>query len=221
MKSIYSNISIPQISVILSLGFFLVACQPSPKDEPSQSTDIGEVMTQTADTLNTDRRSHSNIESEDIIDLHKNDSMQSPDSESKSLKIDHDTTISRQKKMEVSKPKATPITSSPKVKEQQYPIVFFPDTIHDFGFINEGDTIRHTFRFLNKGQSPLEITDVQVSCGCTVPIYSLEPILPGRMSTIDITYLSTGKVGRQQAIIDVHTNAQKSVQKLYLKGVVR
>ncbi len=101
------------------------------------------------------------------------------------------------------------------------PKLFFPDTLFNFGFIDEGDTISHTFRFLNDGQQALEILDVQVSCGCMIPLYPLESIGPGRLGKIDVTFLSTGKIGSQVATIDVLTNAENPKQKLYLKGVVR
>lgn len=116
-------------------------------------------------------------------------------------------------------------TETKEVKPPPPPIekakIFFPDTLHDFGFINEGDTITHSFRFINDGKAPLEILDVQVSCGCTVPLYSLAEILPGRLSKIDVTYLSKGKIGSQIATIDVLTNAENPSQTLYLKGVIR
>lgn len=120
--------------------------------------------------------------------------------------------------VKTTKPKAKP---KPKPKPVEKPKVIFPQTEHNFGFINEGDTVRHTFRFLNDGKSPLEILDVQVSCGCTVPVYPLEPILPGRLGKIDITFLSKGKVGSQRATIDVETNAENPLQTLTLTGVIR
>lgn len=120
------------------------------------------------------------------------------------------------KKKEVKKPAPKP---APKPVEK--PKIIFPQTEHNFGFINEGDTVRHTFRFLNDGPSPVEILDVQVSCGCTVPVYPLEPILPGRLGKIDVTFLSKGKIGSQLATIDVTTNAEKPEQTLILTGVIR
>lgn len=124
-------------------------------------------------------------------------------------------------KKTVSKKAAPKKVAPPKPVEKPKPILFFPDTIHDYGFIDEGDTIRHSFRFLNDGTVPLEILDVQVSCGCTIPVYSLTDIAPGRLSKIDITFLSKGKIGPQEATIDVLTNARNARQTLYLKGVIR
>ena len=101
------------------------------------------------------------------------------------------------------------------------PVLFFVDTLHDYGFINEGDTIKHSFKFINRGDAPLEILDVQVSCGCMLPSYSFLDIEPGRLGKIDVTFLSKGKLGPQVATIDLLTNAKNPRQTLYLKGVIR
>ena len=47
----------------------------------------------------------------------------------------------------------------------------FDKTVHDFGTINEGETVQTTFTFTNTGQTDLIIVDARGSCGCTVPNY--------------------------------------------------
>ena len=47
------------------------------------------------------------------------------------------------------------------------PRIQFVEPTHDFGQIKHGDTVAHTFVFTNTGNAMLEITDVQLSCGCT------------------------------------------------------
>jgi hypothetical protein len=127
--------------------------------------------------------------------------------------------LEKTKEVKASKPV---IKNPPPIKKMEAkPIIFFPDTLHNYGFIDEGDTIRHSFRFLNDGTVPLEILDVQVSCGCTIPVYPLTNIEPGRLSKIDITFLSSGKLGPQEATIDILSNASKPIRRLYLKGVIR
>jgi hypothetical protein len=115
-------------------------------------------------------------------------------------------------KTNVPKPKPKPIAKAN---------IYFPDTLFNFGFINEGDSISYSFKFLNTGDGQLEIMDVQVTCGCTIPTYPLEPILPGRIGKVDVTYNSHGKFGKQLARIDILTNADPELTSLYLKGVVR
>ena len=156
---------------------------------------------------------------------------ESPESKQKESKINTSEkapvkTVGAHKQVEQPAP-AQPKTTTKKVKAVTPPeieekaVIFFPDTLFDFGFINEGDTIAHTFRFLNNGKAPLEILDVQVSCGCTVPVFPLEAVQPGRLNKIEVTFLSKGKMGSQLATIDILTNAENARETLYLKGVVR
>ena len=55
----------------------------------------------------------------------------------------------------------------------------FEEEMHDFGTINEGDVVEHTFKFTNTGDAPLVITNAKGSCGSTVPSWPKDPIAPG------------------------------------------
>ena len=58
----------------------------------------------------------------------------------------------------------------------------FDKVSHDFGTIEEGETVQTTFNFTNTGKVDLLIVDARGSCGCTVPKLSLihisEPTRP-------------------------------------------
>ena len=61
----------------------------------------------------------------------------------------------------------------------------FNKTVHDFGTIEEGETVQTTFTFTNTGQADLIIVDARGSCGCTVPNYPKNtPIAPGATGEI-------------------------------------
>ena len=60
-----------------------------------------------------------------------------------------------------------------------YPEITFEETEHDFGTIDQGTAVDHTFKFTNTGKAPLVITNATSSCGCTVPTWTREPIAPG------------------------------------------
>jgi len=77
----------------------------------------------------------------------------------------------------------------------------------NFGQIKEGDKVKHAFRFKNTGNNPLIISKADVSCGCTVPSFSKEPIAPGAEGQIMIEYNSAGHPGHQQKNVIVHSNA--------------
>ena len=51
-------------------------------------------------------------------------------------------------------------------------IMTFDKTVHDFGTINEGETVETTFTFTNTGKPDLIIVDARASCeGCIVLNY--------------------------------------------------
>lgn len=110
--------------------------------------------------------------------------------------------------------------SNPKISKKAAKMTFTSTNI-DFGFIDEGDTIIRKFEFNNEGDAPLRIRKVEVSCGCTIPVYPFTDIAPGENGHIEVNYNSIGKIGRQNVYIEVHTNAGSNPQKLHLKGVVR
>ena len=99
--------------------------------------------------------------------------------------------------------------------------ISFDETVHEFGEINEGDEIRHEFKFKNIGNAPLNIQDVQVSCGCTMPTYPIMPIGPGEEGRIGVLYNSKGKFGTQKPSITIRTNATQRLTKLYLSGSIK
>jgi len=79
---------------------------------------------------------------------------------------------------------------------------------HGFGNLYSGQKVNHTFRFVNSGSEPLIITNVEVTCGCTVPKGWLRnPIMPGRKGELDVFFDSTGKLGKQNKVVTVISNA--------------
>lgn len=83
----------------------------------------------------------------------------------------------------------------------------FYETKFNFGHIEEGKKVKHSYKFKNTGQNPLMISRTDVSCGCTVPSYSLEPVAPGADGEITVEFNTSGKSGHQQKNILVHSNA--------------
>ncbi len=94
------------------------------------------------------------------------------------------------------------------------------ETTHDFGAFNEGDSLAAAqFRFVNDSPEPVAITSVRVTCGCTTPVYSTDPILPGDTATIAISYDSNGRPGKFSKKIYVRTSASDDRTTLVIKGV--
>ena len=94
---------------------------------------------------------------------------------------------------------------------QAGPVITFEKKSHDFGDIFQGDKVEETFKFANTGTEPLIITNVQVTCGCTVPKgWPRDPIMPGGKGELTIAFNSAGKMGKQNKVVTVVSNAVNS-----------
>lgn len=78
----------------------------------------------------------------------------------------------------------------------------FVDTAFNFGQINDGDVVEHTFRFKNIGKGPMSIVKVEASCGCTTPNWTREVIPPGGEGSITATFDSNGKGGPDNPLVE-------------------
>ena len=90
------------------------------------------------------------------------------------------------------------------------PIITFEELAHEFGDIHQGDVVEHIFTFENTGTEPLIITNVQTTCGCTAPSWPRDPIAPGQSNEIKVRFNSAGKMGRQNKVITIVSNAAGS-----------
>lgn len=99
-------------------------------------------------------------------------------------------------------------------------VMTFEETAFDFGTIQEGDMVKHTFNFTNTGKVPLIIQNATAQCGCTVPDWTRTPIAPGDKGEIRVEFNSKGKAGVQSKAVSVTANTQPEVTQVTLKGVV-
>ncbi len=96
----------------------------------------------------------------------------------------------------------------------------FTETAFDFGTVDEGDKVTHTFKFKNTGKVPLIITDARSTCGCTVPKWPSEPIPPGVENEISVVFDTAGKKEKQHKPITITANTYPSKSVLSLDGYV-
>jgi hypothetical protein len=59
---------------------------------------------------------------------------------------------------------------------------------YNFGKIKQNVPAVYTFEVTNKTDKPLVIENAHATCGCTVPEYQKEPILPGKTAKIKVQY---------------------------------
>lgn len=100
-------------------------------------------------------------------------------------------------------------------------IEFLDSTVSYFDTITEGDKVERDFRIKNSGNKDLLIANAFGSCGCTVPEYPKEPVKPGEVATIHVTFNSAGKHGEQSKTVTLVCNTVQRSEILYLKGFVK
>ncbi len=100
------------------------------------------------------------------------------------------------------------------------PVMKFEFDSHDFGKATAGEKITYEFKFNNTGKSPLIISDAKASCGCTVPEWPKEPVMPGQGGKIKVTFDSAGKSGLQDKQITVTANTNPAQNVVHLIGEV-
>jgi len=88
--------------------------------------------------------------------------------------------------------------------------ISFDEDEHDFGKIQQGEVVSHTFEFTNTGKSVLIIGTVKASCGCTVPEWPKDPIKPGEKGQIKVVFDSDGKRGQINKSVSVMGNIPKT-----------
>jgi len=101
------------------------------------------------------------------------------------------------------------------------PQIQFEEMKYDFGSVKQGDVVDHTFKFKNVGTQPLVISNIGVSCGCTTPEWTKDPVMPGKSGTISAKFNSTGKMGMQNKVLTVESNSAGGNAMVSLVGEVK
>lgn len=105
-------------------------------------------------------------------------------------------------------------------KPKNGPEITFEETVFDYGEILLHGDGTHEFEFTNTGNEPLILSRPRSSCGCTVPTWPRQPILPGDKEKIKVTY-NTNKAGPFNKTVTILSNAKNSSSVvLRIKGKV-
>ena len=96
------------------------------------------------------------------------------------------------------------------------------DNTIDYGTVNkDDDSGLRSFEFTNTGDEPLIITNVQSTCGCTVPSKPTEPIAPGKTGKIDVKYnMHTGPIRKTITVESNAVNVDEGRVAIKIKGEV-
>ncbi len=94
----------------------------------------------------------------------------------------------------------------------------FQSEVHDFGNVDAETENKYSFEFKNTGTEPLTISNARGSCGCTVPNWPKEPIMPGKTGMIDVIFRPTkaqaGKAQEKTVTVTANTNPTNTIVKI-------
>ncbi|MBL0126249.1 MAG: DUF1573 domain-containing protein [Flavobacteriales bacterium] len=114
-----------------------------------------------------------------------------------------------------------PVSGYEKVDAADLPKIVFDRTEVEMGRITQGQRVEEQFTFTNEGGSPLVITDVRSTCGCTVgKDWPKGAIPPGGTGSITVTFDSEGREGMQHKTVTVLANSSPPSTVLTLTGDV-
>lgn len=104
---------------------------------------------------------------------------------------------------------------------QEKPKIVFEETSHDFGAFKEAEGVQTTtFKFTNKGNVPLVLSNVKASCGCTTPKWTREPVAANASGEIQVSYNPQNRPGTFNKTITVSSNAENPTVVLRISGSV-
>ena len=99
------------------------------------------------------------------------------------------------------------------------PIMSFDNLIVDYGEIEQHSDPLRVAKFTNTGNAPLVIKNARGSCGCTVPTYPKQPIMPGETAEIEIRY-DTKRLGNINKTVTITTNQDGDPVVLRVQGKI-
>lgn len=89
------------------------------------------------------------------------------------------------------------------------PVISVNKEVHDYGTIKQGANGACEFAITNTGSEPLIISNAKGSCGCTVPEWPKEPIMPGQTANMTVRY-DTKRLGAINKSVTISSNATNS-----------
>ena len=100
------------------------------------------------------------------------------------------------------------------------PQISIDKDVHDYGTIKKGANGTSEFTIKNTGNAPLIVSRAKGSCGCTVPEWPKEPIMPGASAVMSVRY-DTKRVGPINKSVTISSNATNGETKVVrIKGTV-
>ncbi len=109
----------------------------------------------------------------------------------------------------------------PLIASADTPHLSLDSTYLDMGKIPVDSVGEAIMGFTNTGDAPLQILRIFSECGCTVPSYSAEEVMPGEKGRIKIRFNGKGRTpGSFRKALRVRTNADNPREVFIVKGQI-
>lgn len=95
----------------------------------------------------------------------------------------------------------------------------FKTEVIDYGTIAQNSDGNRTFTFKNEGNTPIIITKIKSSCGCTIASKPSKPVMPNETAQINVKY-ATKRIGSFSKTITISSNASEKIKQIKIKGNV-
>jgi len=102
-----------------------------------------------------------------------------------------------------------------------FPAITFDKSDHDFGEIEKGTPVETVFSYTNTGKSPLVITSIKSTCGCTVPEdWSKEPLAPGASASFTVKFDGKG-ANKVSKTVTITANTEKGTETVKISAFIK
>lgn len=93
---------------------------------------------------------------------------------------------------------------------------------YNFGTIDEKKgNVKYTFSFKNNSKKSVTIVAANTFCGCTATSFSKEPIRPGAIGKVTVTFIPRNQKGEFRKEVNVVVNGGKEFARVWIKGNVK
>lgn len=122
-------------------------------------------------------------------------------------------------------------TPSPEASKRSYkplpppknfspPVLHCAEPNHDWGKVLQGELVTHDYVIKNNGGSPLAISQVKASCGCTVATKPEKPIPPGQSDVVTLKIDTKRFSGKVRKTGSIYSNSLPSPFTISIGGIV-
>jgi hypothetical protein len=98
--------------------------------------------------------------------------------------------------------------------------ISFTEQLYNFGELEAGEIVLHSFVFTNTGTNNFVIERLHSDCECVKASYSKQAVKPGEKGIIEVEFDTAGLVGKEYKTIEVHGNS-KELKHLAIFAVVK